>query len=90
MPRLRTLERNREEVRQQYRDEAAKIADQKQHRQMWPTAGMNAALDNAAVRSEAEIFTIRRLRISNFLTAGVELAYPYQRGPESQGNQTAS
>ena len=43
-----------EETRQQYRDEAARIADQKQRSAEVVQSNINAALDNAAVRSEAE------------------------------------
>ncbi len=51
---LANLRTQSEETRQQYRDEAAKIADQKQRSAELVQSNVNAALDNAAVRSEAE------------------------------------
>src|SRR5579872_745266 len=51
---IANLQQKSEEVRQQYRDEAAHIADQKQRSAEVVQSSLNAAVDNAAVRSEAE------------------------------------
>jgi len=66
---IANLRTQSEEVRQQYRDEAAKIADQKQRSAEVVQSNVNAALDNAAVRSEAEY----NQAFKNLQTAG-ELA----------------
>ena len=51
---IANLQQKSEEVRQQYRDEAAQIADQKQRSAEVVQSSVNAALDNTALRSEAE------------------------------------
>ena len=51
---IANLQQKSEETRQQYRDEAAKIQDQKQRSAEVVQGTINAARDNAALRSEAE------------------------------------
>ena len=51
---IANLRQKSDEVQTQYRDEAAKIQDQKQRSAEVVQSSVNAALDNAALRSEAE------------------------------------
>jgi hypothetical protein len=51
---LANLRQKSEDVQSQFREEAAKIADQKQRSAEVVQTSVNAALDNAALRSEAE------------------------------------
>jgi hypothetical protein len=51
---IANLRQKSDEVQTQYRDEANKIQDQKQRAAEVVQSGINAALDNAALRSEAE------------------------------------
>ena len=51
---IANLQQKSEEVRQEYRDEAAKIIEHKRLSAEVVQSNVNAALDNAAVRSDAE------------------------------------
>ena len=50
---IANIERNPSEAQQQYRDEAAKIEDQKQRSAEVVQSNINAALDNRAITAEA-------------------------------------
>ena len=81
---IANLEQKSSEVQQQYRDERALIENQKKQSAAVVRGTIDAARENAALRSEAEY----NQAFKNF-QAVEDLAYAYQRS-ESQRHQTAS